>query len=376
MKKWIKWAISVVLLCAFCAGGYYWFVNRNKTNVEELAPQKTAGMAAYQVRLERRIEEGFRQILSKVVGDDHFQVSVIANLDLTSQKEESTSMTPDTVTLDNTSEVEEKKPGPDNDPKEAILQQSFDLPGFFDSSGKSEAEQSYSVDALPGFPELPNTTATPKAIPQPSAPAASLPVPNGLKSMGMSVTKQKTKQVYYNQSKKEKIIDSKIKNITVTIVIDEELITNGVFKKDNLLALLNSLAPIDKARGDVMTITFLPFNKPIINPESIKNTVIALLAVIAMSAASYGLVQFIAFRRRQAAEEKLRKAEDDLRKAQETTLQEAAEIEKLKLEKESLLQAIDSQPDVVANSILDWVESFSKHETSGEGDSKKKGHKK
>jgi flagellar biosynthesis/type III secretory pathway M-ring protein FliF/YscJ len=373
MDKWIKWGLILTFLGTLSAGGYYWFDTYTKPNTEDLNAQKAGGMAAYQVRLERRIEEGFRHILSKVVGNDHFQVSVIANLDLTSQKEESTSMTPDTVSVDNSSEVEEKKPAPDNEPKEAILEQSFELPGFFDSSGQSEADKGFSVNSLPGFPELPSTTATPKPI---KAPASAVPVGNGLRSMGMSVTKQTSKQVYYNQSKKEKVVDSKIKNIMVTIVIDEELIEKGVFDKNKLLALLNTLAPIDKARGDTMTISFMPFNKPLINPDSIKNTVVSILALIMCICTGYGLVKFLAYKQKQGAEAKRLRAEEDAKKAHELTLQEAAEIAKHEKDKEFLLQAIDNQPDVVAHSILDWVESFSNPEKQEEGSGKKKGHKK
>lgn len=349
-NRWLAWILSGVGILAIVIGGYWIILNGHKP--KSMASPHSISSTDYQVFYENRVQDAFEQVLNKMVGQGNFHVSVIAIVDLTRHKEDLILMSPYKVTVNSTTESQQQIR---DDHPAGSESQDFDLPGFFggQSDGAPTTFVAYSVDALPGFPST-----TPTETPKPKVKSA---MPSALRPNTWVTTKQATSQVFFNRTQREIFRDVSIKNWVVSIVIDENVLKESGFNKDKLILVLEQLSPIDKRNGDILTISFLPFKGGFFSFSTLTNwrpifgvgLGIGLLVVV-------GLMLRRVMVTRAAIKQK----------ALDAALMEAAELKKkteqqeaiLEDEKKLLLAEMDAHPEVVAHSILDWMDSFSKKE--------------
>jgi len=245
--------------------GYGWWGLQSPVGTR--FPIKAPAATLVQLRLESKMEADIAALLAQLVGEGHYHVSVISQLDVSTERRVTVMQNPTTVTTNasetvavNRYRTPKTKPIPVPD----APAESMGLPGFNSTRfvTPSSSKKSYSTDSLPGFPE-------PAQRSSPAPPSSSSPTSNAVPSgpvmdetFGMDEQSLKTQtgtQVLVNETKTEQVVESLIKNMVVTVVIDSDAFLKAKIDKPDLMAIIEKQAVINRARGDTLTISFVPF---------------------------------------------------------------------------------------------------------------------
>jgi|GEM_PF-1615199 len=237
-------------------------------------PIKAPAATLVQLRLESKMEADIGSLLSQLIGEGHYHVSVISNLDVATQRQLSVVQTPSSITTNTTEVVEvsrhrtpKSKPIPVPDtPAETIGLPGFNTTRFVRSNAPPKG---YSSESLPGFPE---PASIPKSNPV-STPNSKEVTPIQMDER-FEVDEQSSKKgsgthILVNETKTEQTVESNIKNMVVTVVIDSDAFKKAKIDKPDLTAIIEKQAVINRARGDILTISYVPFKESRVSMDQV-----------------------------------------------------------------------------------------------------------
>jgi flagellar motor switch protein FliG len=191
-------------------------------------------------KVERSVQGALSRVLDGLVGEGKYHVSVKAALTNNFEESESITLTPQTTTSSQRTEVTSQSERTQPDPES--------LKAYFEKQPAQKITK-----AMPGFPVL--NPVNEKTVPE--IPTKTVQVP-----AKTTETVQNT-HLYFNQEKTKKVTPIRIQSILVQVVIDERMMKVNQIDKTHLTALLAEIANIQEDRGDRLVVNTYPFSNAI-----------------------------------------------------------------------------------------------------------------
>ncbi len=84
-----------------------------------------------------------------------------------------------------------------------------------------------------------------------------------------SIKKGSGTHILVNETKTEQTVESNIKNMVVTVVIDSDAFKKAKIDKPDLTAIIEKQAVINWGRGDTLTISYVPFKESRVSMDQV-----------------------------------------------------------------------------------------------------------
>lgn len=367
VKQWLIIGGIALMGCL----GYWWWAHQGPLGTR--FPIKAPAATLVQLRLESKMEADISALLNQLVGDGHYHVSVISQLDVSTERRVTVMQNPTTVTTNASETVAVNRyrtPKTKPLPVPEAPAESMGLPGFNTTRfvKPSPPKKTYSADSLPGFPEPATVAPAASAAPPSPTPNTMSAGPVMDETFGLDEQSLKTQtgtQVLINETKTEQVVESNIKNMVVTVVIDSDAFLKANIDKPELMAIIAKQAVINRARGDVLTISFVPFKTQrwsIVYAQRVLTQPwgwgsLCIIFVGVMGWVSRGWV-FRAWQKHQRAR-RIKNAHRQHEQSEEGLLTRWHHHDAM------VRQSLDEQPDQVAGALARWMVTAFESENAG-----------
>jgi len=339
----------------------------------------------YQKTQEERVRNNIDSILRKLLGKGTYDVSVVMSFREDYVQQDVVKRDPQNAS-ETTSEEASKEfqrmraeamdDRPVADLSRVVSTQHTKLPGMIDLDSKRVVS-----DPLPGFPVLPESTEKP-ADPLPEKPSlGEIAQPNtqddynpDQKDTNSYKKKVEQSRVYYNETVTHTTRPgNRVEKMFVNVVVDSDQMKLLDLSKQDLEKLISDVASIDPARGDELTISFLPFiektfgihqfyakNRKILTFFSHVLDKLRWVIAGAIGLAILGGIGFLIYwmTRKRIARRNRELEEEKQRRFEEEKAREKEKVDAIDLKRKAVVNLTQSKPDDIATLILNWIEAF------------------
>lgn len=350
----------------------------------------TESRLQYQKSQEARVKHNVDSVLRKLLGKDTFDTSVVVFFKEDYVQQNIVERDPKQATETFSEEITydfqrlRKDAFANRSPIDAVDLLAVDgkLPGMIDLGSGNVVKE-----AMPGFPVLtepfqadfePDKEDTSSSLANDSAKDAMEPNEKGVDS---SKRKREESKLYFN----EKVTQTtkpgnRVERMVVNVIVDQDQIKVLEVSKEQLETLISDVVSLDRARGDELHVTYLPFVEKSFGlaPFYAKNRKVITLFVAIFDKAwvwvlgaillsifmGLGYWVYRVFRRKMVERARLAQEEKERRLAQDLA-KEKEKKEGVDLRRKAVVALAQSRPNDVAMLILNWIEAF-------EGEEKKK----
>ncbi len=349
--------------------------------------------AKFQNEMEDRIEGNIANMLSMLVGQSKFFVSVSSDVDEAKAKTEKITYTPVTVT-ENTEEkyqgnaastlqgsAASSRPSSDEIRNKLAEMQLTDtrMPIFFPELIPDSKISKSITESLPGFPLSATKSASTSDLSPTIAATAS---PNEKIASANQKNEQKTENslskltakeiVQFNQTKSvSQSADHQLRRVYVSIMIDEDRFKMAKISQESLSTLIKTVSGFDENRGDVLTLTIIPFPSNGLTWESfwfnigpslergvhyLAKIKWVLLAMLSIVSALIMLIYVVNFLKASKMRHDLAQKEIHVQAEQEMEKQKRDKLNKTEQKREGIIELAKGKPEEFARAIVNWIE--------------------